>query len=674
MFVVPALAGIRGKNRLKNWPMFVVPALAGIRAKDRLKAGLRTALIFLSLFSTQHQPISRAGLIFLLALIGFGTKAGLAPLHVWLPEAHPAAPSHVSAVMSGVMIKTGIYGLLRVLTFLGPPPPWWGWTLVGLGAISGIYGVLFALAQHDLKRLLAYHSVENIGIIVLGLGLGLLGIHYRNAPLAALAFAGSLLHVVNHAVFKSLLFLGAGSVLHATGTGEIEELGGLWKRMPVTGAAFLIGAAAICGLPPLNGFVSEWLIYAGALKGLVADLRIDARIASTLGIGALALIGGLAAACFTKAFGVVFLGEPRGPHAEHAHEAAAAMCLPMVLLAVACLTVGLCGYRVPDLLRPAIQVLTASSMPAGVPAALAAGQASMKSICLASAALLALAGLLAIGRKRLSVRPLRPAVGYLGLRLRRAHRADAVHRFLVRRADHGFLSRAGPHPENGPHSGRLLPRARLVTNRDTRSVFRKRVPAALRPGWPVGIAVSLASAGADPALRSVHRPDALGSVDLEVELMATIAAIAHVIAALALAPLLVGIIHRTKAFFAGRRGPPLAQLYYDLFKLLHKGAVYSRTTTWIFVAGPVVGLAAALVALAIVPLGGVPGLLAFPGDLVLLAYLLGLMRFVTVLAALDTGSAFEGMGASREVFSPAWPNRRSCSGWQPSPCRRRASA
>jgi formate hydrogenlyase subunit 3/multisubunit Na+/H+ antiporter MnhD subunit len=185
---------------------------------------------------------SHAGLLFILAAIGFGTKAGFVPLHVWLPEAHPAAPSHVSAVMSGVMIKTGIYGLVRTLTFLGPLPAWAGWLLVGVGVTSGVLGVLFALAQHDLKRLLAYHSVENIGIITLGLGLGLVGLRAGFAPLAVLGFAGALLHVLNHALFKGLLFLGAGAVLHGTKTRDMEELGGLLKRMPWTGPLFLIGA------------------------------------------------------------------------------------------------------------------------------------------------------------------------------------------------------------------------------------------------------------------------------------------------------------------------------------------------------------------------------------------------------------------------------------------------
>jgi formate hydrogenlyase subunit 3/multisubunit Na+/H+ antiporter MnhD subunit len=298
--------------------------------------------------------------LFLLAVAGFGTKAGFVPLHVWLPEAHPAAPSHVSAVMSGVMIKTGIYGLLRTLTLLGEPPAWWGWTLVAVGVVSGILGVLYALAQHDLKRLLAYHSVENVGIIAIGLGVGLLGVTYGNPAMAVLGFTGGLLHVVNHALFKSLLFLGAGSVLHATGSGELDRQGGLIKRMPVTGTTFLIGAAAISGLPPLNGFVSEFLIYLGSLAGLGSrsgDLPAWPLL-SVLVVGGLALIGGLAAACFTKAFGAVFLGEPRSEEAAEARECAAAMRWPMIGLAGLCIAVGLTAPLGPLMLRPAVAMLS----------------------------------------------------------------------------------------------------------------------------------------------------------------------------------------------------------------------------------------------------------------------------------------------------------------------------
>ncbi|MFA6003843.1 MAG: proton-conducting transporter membrane subunit [Elusimicrobiota bacterium] len=296
---------------------------------------------------------------FLLALVGFGTKAGLVPMHVWLPEAHPAAPSHVSAVMSGVMIKTGIYGLMRAITILGAPPAWWGWCLLALGAWSGISGVLLALAQRDLKRLLAYSSVDNIGILVMGLGVGLLGRSYGLPLVSFLGFGGALLHVLNHALFKGLLFLGAGSVLHSEGTRDMEHMGGLLQRMPWTGACFLVGSAAICGLPPLNGFVSEFLIY---LAGFHAVVQGHAQWGALV-IAALALIGGLAVVCFAKAFGVVFLGEPRGARAAAAHEAGWAMRSSMLVLAVGCVWCGLAG---PGLLYLAGGALAGLS---GMPAA-----------------------------------------------------------------------------------------------------------------------------------------------------------------------------------------------------------------------------------------------------------------------------------------------------------------
>jgi hydrogenase-4 component B len=298
-----------------------------------------------------------AGILFLLAVVGFGTKAGFMPLHVWLPEAHPAAPSHVSALMSGVMIKTGIYGLLRAFSFLGMPSLWWGWGLIAIGLTSGVLGVLFALAQHDLKRLLAYHSVENIGIIALGLGVGLLGMSTGSAVLIVLGFGGALLHVVNHALFKGLLFLGAGAVLHGTDTLEIDHLGGLLKRMPWTATLFLIGAVAISGLPPLNGFVSEFLIFLGAFKG---GISTGGPVAVPLlaVIAGLALIGGLAVACFTKAFGIVFLGEARSEHVAHAHEVDWTMRLPMLMLAAGCILIGLLAPFVVGSLQAVLVNLT----------------------------------------------------------------------------------------------------------------------------------------------------------------------------------------------------------------------------------------------------------------------------------------------------------------------------
>ncbi len=301
-----------------------------------------------------------ASICFLLAVVGFGSKAGFVPMHVWLPEAHPVAPSHVSALMSGVMIKTGIYGLVRLLTLSGAPLLWWSWLLIGLGAASGILGVVFALAQHNLKRLLAYHSVENIGIILLGLGVGLRGVGDRSPLLACLGFAGGLLHVLNHALFKSLLFLGAGAVQHATETLDLEALGGLLKRMPVSGTVFLVGAVAIVGLPPLNGFVSEFLIFVSAFLPLATG-HGSIPVAGVTVLVSLGLISGLAAACFAKAFATVYLGEPRTDHAAHAHEVGNEMGVAMVLLAVACAAIGLGAPLAVRALAGAVAVATGLS-------------------------------------------------------------------------------------------------------------------------------------------------------------------------------------------------------------------------------------------------------------------------------------------------------------------------
>jgi hydrogenase-4 component B len=301
-------------------------------------------------------PSSAATAIFVLALLGFGLKAGLMPLHVWLPGAHANAPSHVSALMSGVLIKTGIYGIARVCSFFDQPPLTWGATLLGFGAASGILGVVFAIGQHDLKRLLAYHSVENIGIITMGLGVAMLGRAMGSAPLVALGVAGGLLHVWNHALFKALLFLTAGSVLHATGTRAIDQLGGLAPKMPRTAAAFLFGAIAICGLPPLNGFVSELFVYLG-LGRTFGFARI--WVLGAFGAPALALIGALAVACFVKAHGAVFLGQARSTHAEHAHDPGATMLGPIGVLAAACALIGL----VPALVAPVLESATSAWAP-----------------------------------------------------------------------------------------------------------------------------------------------------------------------------------------------------------------------------------------------------------------------------------------------------------------------
>ncbi|ACN16955.1 HyfB [Desulforapulum autotrophicum HRM2] len=308
-------------------------------------------------FNLVQASSTGASLVFILAVIGFGTKAGLLPFHVWLPEAHPAAPSHVSAVMSAAMIKTGIYGIIRICMLIGPPKASWGWTLIIIGAMTGIFGVMSALAQQDIKRLLAYSSVENMGIICIGLGLGFLALSTGHPFIGALGISGGMLHVLNHALFKSLLFFGAGSVLHSTHTRDMEKMGGLMKSMPVTGTTFVIASAAVCALPPLNGFISEFLIYFGAFSSLYASKGTFSVLAGILVIVSLALIGGLALACFSKAAGIVFSGHPRSSEARDAHESPLAMGIPMIVLAGLCLLVGIFSPLVIDFFQPVFETV-----------------------------------------------------------------------------------------------------------------------------------------------------------------------------------------------------------------------------------------------------------------------------------------------------------------------------
>ena len=284
--------------------------------------------------------------IFLLALAGFGTKAGIIPLHIWLPSAHPAAPSHVSALMSGVMIKTGIYMMIKIfMDIFTDAPLWLGLAILIIGSASSLLGVLYALTEHDLKRLLAYHSIENIGIILLGLGSALAFAALDMPGLAVVGIAAALFHTLNHATFKSLLFLGAGSVISQTHTRNIEEYGGLIKYMPQTAFFFLIGSMAISALPPFNGFFSEWLTFQALFKGMTA-LDASAKWVFLISAGSLALTSGLALACFVKAFGTTFLARPRSKEVKHAKESAFTLRFGMAMLAVLSLAFGLFSGRI----------------------------------------------------------------------------------------------------------------------------------------------------------------------------------------------------------------------------------------------------------------------------------------------------------------------------------------
>jgi hydrogenase-4 component B len=330
--------------------------------------------------------------IFLFAAIGCGLKAGVMPLHVWLPGAHATAPSHVSALMSGALIKMGIYGMLRFTSLFPDPPLWWGEVVLAFGLASGVLGVAFAIGQHDLKRLLAYHSVENIGIICMGVGVALIGRASGRPELVALGLAGGLLHVWNHGLFKGLLFLCAGDVLHATGTREIDHLGGLARRMRWTAIGFTIGAVAICGLPPLNGFVSELLVYLGFLH-VATEPGGSMWLLGAISAALLALIGALAVACFVKVLGAVFLGEPRSRVAAGAHEAARAMLGPILALAALCIAIGLGA----PLVAPALDHAVAAWAPELAPRLRATNDgAPLATVAIVYAPLLALAALAAV--------------------------------------------------------------------------------------------------------------------------------------------------------------------------------------------------------------------------------------------------------------------------------------
>ncbi len=308
-----------------------------------------------------------ASIAFTLAFFGFGMKAGIVPLHVWLPEAHPAAPSHISALMSGVMLKVAIYGFLRFVYYLLGNLYWpWGLVLLVLGTVTALSGVLYAMTQNDLKRLLAYSSIENVGIIFMGLGLSMIFIGTDHPVLGMLGLIAALYHVLNHAMFKGLLFLGAGAVLYRTHERDLDHMGGLIHRMPWTAAFFLVGCIAISALPPFNGFVSEWLTLQTALQAPVLHGTIESavlRSAIPVSAAVLALAAALAAACFVKAYGVAFLGRPRSRHVTHAREVSTGMLAAMGLLAGLCLLLGVLPTTVIEALGPVTQLLVGQTLP-----------------------------------------------------------------------------------------------------------------------------------------------------------------------------------------------------------------------------------------------------------------------------------------------------------------------
>lgn len=402
MTLVPAAAILLARqDREARHGVFVYLAITHIGG-----AGVWVAMLVL----VQHGALGGhqlggglAAFVACASLIGFSTKAGLMPLHSWLPRAHPLAPAHISALMSGVMIKLALYGLVRVLfQWLAPPGLWVGFTLVALGALSCLGGVLYALMQHELKRLLAFHSIENVGIVALGLGASLVFADIGQPTWSAIAFAAALLHALNHALFKGLLFLGAGAFSEAVGSLELDRLGGLLRRMPWTGWAFALGAMAIAGLPPLNGFASEWLTLQSLLHlGVTSHLGV--ALAGALATLALAATAALAVYCFVKVIGLVLLGLPRRAECEQASEVPVGMRASMVFLAAACVVLGV----LPGLLVPTLAALGPGrvTLHDGVAVNLP-GTGSLPTLALALALVVLVGGLVRLaGRRRAAAAP-----------------------------------------------------------------------------------------------------------------------------------------------------------------------------------------------------------------------------------------------------------------------------
>ena len=605
-----------------------------------------------------HPTAGLAALALILVLIGAGSKAGLVPLHVWLPLAHPAAPSHVSALMSGVMTKVAVYGFVRIVfDLMGEPAWWWSMVVLALGGVTAVMGVLYALMQHDLKRLLAYHTVENIGIIFIGLGLALAFKAHGMTFAAALALTAGLLHVFNHSVFKSLLFFGSGAVLTATGERDMEHLGGLIHRMPQTAFVFLVGCVAISALPPLNGFVSEWLTFQAIL--LSPQLPSWGLKFLVPAVGALlALSAALAAACFVKAFGITFLGRPRTPAAERATETDQWSLAAMYFLAALCLVAGVLPGLFIDALAPLTDALVGGRMP------VQAGEQWLSIVPIASSRssydgllvflFMVISGHACGGRDPPSrLGSAAPRAG-VGLRLSGPKPRHPVHGVELCPADpprvrHGRVRRARACRDAaarryaaGAHRRRS---ARPDLGRALRADRRRRRHCR---GPPQLSAVSDHPPVPQPRLRRPRHSFA-GARHMAL-IHDLIGQGGQMLLVLLLAPLLTGFVRKVKARFLRRQGPPLIQPYLDLARLMRKEVVLANNASWLFRVIPYLIFAATWVAASLVPTFRTGLLFSWAADLIVIIALLGNARFFQALAGLDVGTSFGGIGSSREVM------------------------
>ena len=581
------------------------------------------------------------------ALVGMGTKAGLVPLHTWLPRAHPIAPAHISALMSGVMIKLAVYGLVRILVeWLGELPAWYGMVVLAVGGASAVIGVVYAIFQHELKRLLAFHSIENVGIIVLGLGACLL-LHTRGADTAAgVALAAALLHTLNHAVFKGLLFLGAGAFERAAGSLEIDRLGGLLQRMPWTGGAFLVGAMAIAGLPPLNGFASEWLtlqsLFAVPASGGVAE-----GLAGALALGALAATAALAVLCFVKVVGLVLLGQPRRARIAEATDAPFPMRAAVVVLAAACIVLGivpgalagplagLAPWPTDDAPSAALEVPWGDALPTpGIALVLLVGTAaSGRSAGKAARSTRAQLGVWSAGRTRARLDECRV---HEAAATRARGGAPSHPRHLAvgprRRPPGGALRGTRPaslrNPSQPPgHTGGALGRGTRAARAEREPDRVRRVPGRARDR---------------PARSGADRGDRVSGASVG-------AAGAQLVGGLVLAPLIPGLIQHWKARLQGRRGPSPLQPYRELARLWSRSSIDVERTTLVYRLAPPVVAAALVAAVLLVPVAADAPNLGVGHSMLALGGLLALARFTVCTAAWDTENGFALMGASRDL-------------------------
>ena len=592
--------------------------------------------------------------VFLLLLVGFGTKAGAMPFHIWLPRAHPIAPSHVSALMSGVMIKAGIYGLIRFgFEMLGQGPEWWGLLVLGIGAASAVFGVLYALMQRDLKRLLAFSSIENIGIIYIGIGAALVARTAGLEELMSLALLAALFHALNHALFKGLLFLGAGAAISGSGAHHLDRMGGLAHVMPITAFVFGVGAAAISGVPPLNGFASEWLTFQ-ALIGTAPQASLSPLVGLALFgvIGSLALTAGLALACFVKAAGLAFLGRARSTAAAEATEVSRTMRVAMLALALGCIAVGVAAGPAASTLEVAVEGITgAVATVANRPADLAVSAPGVAAIYVSAgiAALLVVLSLFfAAGLLRQRVRQEQVWTTGIAPEARFGYTAASFAKPIA--LFYRRILRPRRELDLELHPGTPYPRAIRYESETTLLVEDRIAPPLHRFSIWMAQRDPSAADRQRPALSGLHRGHAHRATRAGGALTTTaFLIVAQMGLMLAGAPLLAGIVKSAKARFQMRRGPSVWQPYRDLAKWWGKETVESDQSTSLSRLAPPIVLGATVLACLMVPLLMVRAPLPGWSDVLVVIGLLALGRFMLVLAAMDSASSFGAMGASREV-------------------------